>query len=111
MLFLPVAPERSRSRTLVPFAVCALSPYEVTAPLFEAVERAAARGVAVRLLFDHLGSRRVPGYRAMLRRLRATSIDDRGVALQNGDELRANPSTMPDVRAWVRRDAKRRAAR
>jgi cardiolipin synthase len=47
---------------------------EVTAPLFEAMERAAARGVAVRLLFDHLGSRRIAGYRSMVRRLRGSGI-------------------------------------
>ncbi|WGL52348.1 cardiolipin synthase [Nocardioides sp. BP30] len=48
---------------------------EVTEPLFAAMERAAARGVAVRLLFDHLGSRRIPGYRTMLRRLDGSGID------------------------------------
>lgn len=52
---------------------------EVTAPLFAAMERAAARGVAVRLLFDHLGSRRIPGYRRMLRRLRGSAIDWRAM--------------------------------
>ena len=31
-------------------------------------------------------------------------------ALVVGDELRANPLTMISVRAWERRDAKRRAA-
>lgn len=48
---------------------------EVTAPVFEAMVRAAERGVAVRLLFDHLGSRRVRGYHGLLRRLRATGIE------------------------------------
>lgn len=48
---------------------------EVTEPLFVAMERAAARGVAVRLLFDFLGSRRIPGYRTMLRRLDGSGID------------------------------------
>lgn len=47
---------------------------DVTAPLLEAMAAAADRGVAVRLLFDHLGSRGIPGYRALLVRLRATGI-------------------------------------
>lgn len=47
---------------------------EVTAPLFEAMVRATERGVTVRLLFDHLGSRGIPGHKDMLRRLEATSI-------------------------------------
>ncbi|WP_246142845.1 PLDc N-terminal domain-containing protein [Nocardioides rubriscoriae] len=47
---------------------------EVTAPFFEALVAATARGVTVRLLFDHLGSRRVPGYRDLLARLAATDI-------------------------------------
>ena len=48
---------------------------EVTAPLFEALVAATGRGVVVRLLFDHLGSRRVPGHRDLLRRLRGTRIE------------------------------------
>ena len=48
---------------------------EVTAPLFDALAAAAERGVVVRLLFDHLGSRRVPGYRDLLRRLAGTRIE------------------------------------
>jgi cardiolipin synthase A/B len=37
--------------------------------LFRELEAAAARGVRVRVLFDHIGSLRVPGYRDMIRRL------------------------------------------
>jgi cardiolipin synthase len=48
---------------------------DVTAPFFEALTAAAARGVAVRLLFDHLGSRGIPGYRRFLKRLAGTGID------------------------------------
>ena len=47
---------------------------EMTAPLFEAMVAATRRGVAVRLLFDHLGSRGIPGYQEMLTRLEATDI-------------------------------------
>jgi cardiolipin synthase len=47
---------------------------EVTAPLFDQMVAATERGVTVRLLFDHLGSRGIPGYQDMLTRLRATKI-------------------------------------
>lgn len=47
---------------------------EVTAPLFDALIRATERGVRVRLLFDHLGSRGIPGYDEMLTRLQGTAI-------------------------------------
>lgn len=42
----------------------------------------------------------------------APSVDALAVVYYSfvvGDELRAHPDTMPDVRAWVRRDAKRRS--
>jgi cardiolipin synthase len=48
---------------------------DVTAPFFEALVRATERGVHVRLLFDHLGSRGIPVYKNMLERLKATKID------------------------------------
>ena len=48
---------------------------EVTQPLFDALVAATERGVAVRLLFDHLGSRGIPGYQAMLERLAGTEIE------------------------------------
>ena len=48
---------------------------DVTGPLLEACAAAAERGVSVRLLFDHLGSRRVPDYRDLLARLEATRIE------------------------------------
>lgn len=47
---------------------------EVTDPVFTEMARAAERGVAVRLLFDHLGSRGIPGYKDMLKQLAATGI-------------------------------------
>lgn len=47
---------------------------EVTEPLFLALAAAAERGVAVRLLFDHLGSKGIPGYPKMLERLAETRI-------------------------------------
>lgn len=48
---------------------------EVTGPLFDACVAAVDRGVVVRLLFDHLGSRGIPGYKEMVRRLDASGIE------------------------------------
>ncbi|MFV8395968.1 cardiolipin synthase [Corynebacterium hindlerae] len=48
---------------------------ETTDPFFRALERAVQRGVKVRLLFDHVGSWKYPGYRKLGRRLDAIGID------------------------------------
>jgi cardiolipin synthase A/B len=48
---------------------------DTTAPFFEALVRATERGVPVRLLFDHLGSRGIPTYKATVERLKATRIE------------------------------------
>ncbi len=48
---------------------------EVTAPFFEALVRAADRGATVRLLFDHMGSRSIPGHREFVARLEASAIE------------------------------------
>ncbi|WP_411732104.1 cardiolipin synthase [Paeniglutamicibacter sp.] len=48
---------------------------EYVAPILEALERAVARGVKVRVLFDHLGSLRVKGYFALVRRMSAAGIN------------------------------------
>src|SRR5262249_58283723 len=48
---------------------------EVTEPFVTALVRATERGVTVRLLFDHLGSRGIPVYKDFLARLRETSIE------------------------------------
>lgn len=42
---------------------------QVTAPFFDALAEARARGVIVRVLLDHLGCFRYPGYRRTIRRL------------------------------------------
>lgn len=47
---------------------------EVTAPFFEELVRATERGVTVRFLFDHLGSRGIPGYKEFVAKLEATRI-------------------------------------
>ena len=46
----------------------------VTDVFYSALERAAARGVAVRLLVDHLGSRKYPGWRSLGSRFTAAGI-------------------------------------
>ncbi|GAA0979280.1 Cardiolipin synthase A [Nocardioides aquaticus] len=46
----------------------------LTAPFFEAMADAAELGVDVKLLFDHIGCRSVPGYRQMIARLEQTRI-------------------------------------
>jgi cardiolipin synthase A/B len=48
---------------------------DVTGPFYEALVRAVERGVEVRLLFDHLGSRGIPGYKEFRARLDTTGID------------------------------------
>jgi cardiolipin synthase A/B len=48
---------------------------EVTGPFYEALVRAVERGVKVRLLFDHLGSRGIPGYKEFTARLDTTGIE------------------------------------
>ena len=48
---------------------------EYAGPVLDALERATARGVSVRLLYDHVGTARVPGYRALLARLRRSDIE------------------------------------
>ena len=47
---------------------------EMTAPFFESMAAAAERGVDVRFLFDHLGSRGIPGYKDIIAKLEATKI-------------------------------------
>jgi cardiolipin synthase len=45
-----------------------------TAPFFAAMERAVQRGVPVRVLYDHVGSLRVPRYRRTVRHLRRIGV-------------------------------------
>lgn len=46
-----------------------------TAPFFDALEQAIARGVTVRVLLDHLGNSQYPGYRRTKRRLTEMGAD------------------------------------
>ncbi|MGH1562176.1 cardiolipin synthase [Mumia sp. DW29H23] len=65
--------ERAQSFVHVEFYISAWD--DVTAPFFDALVRAKGRGVTVRMLFDHLGSRGIPGYQEFLTRLEAAGID------------------------------------
>jgi cardiolipin synthase len=47
----------------------------VTAPFFAALEAAVERGVSVRVLYDHIGSRGVPAYKATVRELRRIGVE------------------------------------
>lgn len=57
----------------VEFFILALD--DTTAPFFDALERAAARGVRVRVLIDHVGSLPYPGSRRARQRLSASGIE------------------------------------
>jgi cardiolipin synthase len=48
---------------------------DVTGPFYEALVRAVDRGVKVRLLFDHLGSKGIPGYKEFTARLDGSGIE------------------------------------
>lgn len=56
----------------VEFYIAAID--DMTRPMFEAMADAAERGVLVHFLFDFLGSRRIPGYKDMLKWLQKTDI-------------------------------------
>jgi cardiolipin synthase A/B len=56
----------------VEFYIMALDP--TSAPFFDALEAAAKRGVIVRVLLDHLASRRSPGYFRTIRRLKKMGV-------------------------------------
>ena len=62
----------ARRSVFVEFYIMALD--ASTEPFFDAMADAVARGVQVHLLFDHLGARGYPGYRAMKRRLDADGV-------------------------------------
>ena len=51
-----------------------MSTDHITDDLFDALEEAAERGVEVRVLFDHLGTLRIKGYRKLIKRLKASKI-------------------------------------
>ncbi|HEV7567664.1 MAG TPA: cardiolipin synthase [Microbacteriaceae bacterium] len=61
--------ESARKYVHVEFYILALD--RTTAPFFDALEAAMKRGVTVRVLLDHVASRRVRGYRRTIKRLDA----------------------------------------
>jgi cardiolipin synthase len=63
----------AESSVLVQFYITAWD--ELTDPFFSELVAATDRGVTVRLLFDHLGSRGIPGYQDMLAKLGSTKIE------------------------------------
>ncbi|MET1060737.1 MAG: cardiolipin synthase [Nocardioides sp.] len=64
--------DRAESFVHVQFYISAWD--EVTSGFFDALLRARSRGVAVRLMFDHLGSRGIPGYKDFVKRLEASDL-------------------------------------
>jgi cardiolipin synthase len=52
---------------------------DVTGPFFTALLDATDRGVVVRVLFDHLGSKGIPGYKDMVRRLQESRVQWRAM--------------------------------
>ena len=69
---LTAAVEGATESVLCEFYILALD--EVTEPFFAALDAAVARGVRVHVLYDHIGSRRVKGYRRMVARLRSSGV-------------------------------------
>ncbi len=63
------------ARTYVHCEFYILSLDTATQPFFDAMERAVGRGVRVRVMFDHIGSLRSPGYRKTIKALRAIGVD------------------------------------
>lgn len=63
----------ARKSVHVEFYILALDP--TTAPFFDALEAAVARGVTVRVLLDHLASRGYPSYRATKKRLTSAGVE------------------------------------
>ncbi|MCX7523072.1 cardiolipin synthase [Microbacterium sp. STN6] len=65
--------EHAKRYVHVEFYILALD--TTTAPFFDALEAAARRGVVVRVLLDHIASRRAKGYRRMIRRLEGMPVE------------------------------------
>jgi cardiolipin synthase A/B len=63
----------AQTRVHVEFYISDLD--DTTREFFRALADAAGRGVKVRFLFDHLGSRKLPGHKAMLEHLTSNGIE------------------------------------
>jgi len=71
---LAIAADIDTARTTVAVEFYILAHDTTTAPVFDAMERAVGRGVAVRVLLDHIGSWGSPGYRQTLARMDAAGV-------------------------------------
>lgn len=69
--------DEAQSTVHVEFYIMSFDP--VTRGFFEALERAHLRGVTVRVLYDHLASRRVPQYRDLVRELTRIGVEHRAM--------------------------------
>jgi cardiolipin synthase A/B len=73
--FVCIARDVDRARRFIHLEFYALVRDTSTEVVFTALERAAARGVKVRVLLDHLGSRRYPGFHTLISRLQDAGIE------------------------------------
>jgi cardiolipin synthase len=74
-VFARIAQDIDGAQHFVHVEYFATSRDEETEAIFAALERAASRGVKVRMLMDHLGSRKYPHFQAMQERLTAAGIE------------------------------------
>ena len=74
--FKRIAEEIDAAKKFVHIEYFALSRDEQTECVFAAMERAANRGIKVRVLMDHLGSRKYPKFKKMRARLTAAGIEN-----------------------------------
>src|SRR6266571_3835135 len=74
-VFARIAADIDTAQQFVHFEYFATSRDEETEAIFAALERAASRGVKVRMLMDHLGSRKYPNFKEMQERLTAAGIE------------------------------------
>jgi len=74
-VFAHIAADIDGAQRFVHVEYFATSRDEETEGIFAALERAASRGVKVRMLMDHLGSRKYPTFKEMQERLTAAGIE------------------------------------
>jgi cardiolipin synthase len=75
-IFKRIAEEIDAAQKFVHIAYFALSRDVETECVFAAMERAVNRGIKVRVLMDHLGSRKYPNFKKMRARLSAAGIEN-----------------------------------
>src|SRR5437764_2183514 len=74
-VFARIAQDIDSAQRFVHVQYFATSRDEETEAIFAAMDRAASRGVKVRVLMDHLGSRKYPSFKEMQERLSAAGIE------------------------------------